>query len=286
MRSESEVAAASTELSPAIEVEGVSVVYHVRRSQRTVGRALKRLFSRGRRGPQRVVALDDVSLSVPRGSIFGVIGRNGAGKSTLLRAIAGIIPPSRGRITVRGEVTPLLSLGVGFNKQLTGRENIVLGTLAAGLRGQEADAAMQEIVEFSELGDFIDYPVRSYSSGIRSRLGFAVASQLDPEILLIDEALSVGDQAFKEKCRVRMEKMCGEGRTVVIVTHGMGTVLEMTSACLWLHEGRVARTGSPQEVVDAYMGFSRASKVGIDEAGTVDAPELDYDDDNSWGEGL
>lgn len=242
-----------------IEVEDVSVVYRVRRARPTV-RSLLRSFLPGKDSLHRIEALRGVFLSVPRGSVLGVIGKNGAGKSTLLRAIAGLIPPSKGRIVVRGQVTPLLSLGVGFNKKLTGRENIILGGLAAGLNASEARERYEDIVGFAELGEFIDYPVQSYSSGMRSRLGFAVAAHLDPEILLIDETLAVGDVAFKEKCSAKLDEMCGEGRTVVIVTHGMGTVLDMASDCLWLHEGRVERLGAPMEVVEAYMRFMRVQR--------------------------
>lgn len=219
---------------------------------------------------QRIDALQGVSVTVPRGAVLGVIGRNGAGKSTLLRAMAGLVPPSEGRIVVRGEVTPLLSLGVGFNTKLTGRENIVLGALATGLDTSEAGKRYEDIVVFAELGKFIDYPVQSYSSGMRSRLGFAVAAHLDPEILLIDETLAVGDAAFREKAEAKMDEMCGQGRTVVIVTHGMGTVLEMASDCLWLHEGRVMKHGPAAEVVEAYMRFTRVQR-----SQAVDDPPLE-----------
>lgn len=243
----------------AIEVRDLSVVYRIRRARPTL-RSLVRGYVSREGSMHRIEALRGVSVAVPRGSVLGVIGKNGAGKSTLLRAIAGLVPPMEGRIVVRGHVTPLLSLGVGFNRKLTGRENIVLGALAAGLDAAEAQERYEDIASFAELGEFIDYPVQSYSTGMRSRLGFAVAAHLDPEILLIDETLAVGDVAFKEKCGAKLEEMCGEGRTVVIVTHGMGTVLDMASDCLWLHEGRVRSHGSPMEVVEAYMRFMRVKR--------------------------
>ncbi len=261
MRSGSEVAETppGAVRDAAIEVQDVSVVYRIRRARPNL-RSLVRGFVSRQGSMHRIEALRGVSVTVPRGSVLGVIGKNGAGKSTLLRAVAGLVPPSDGRIVVRGAVTPLLSLGVGFNAKLTGRENIVLGALASGLDPRGARERYEDIAAFAELGEFIDYPVQSYSSGMRSRLGFAVAAHLDPEILLIDETLAVGDVAFKEKCSAKLDELCGEGRTVVIVTHGMGSVLDMASDCLWLHEGRVREHGSPTEVVESYMRFSRVRR--------------------------
>lgn len=251
---------------PAIAVENLSVVYRLR-SERPTLRSLVRGLTSNNGSMREIHALEDVSFDVPRGSVLGIIGKNGAGKSTLLRAIAGLLPPAEGRITVRGEVTPLLTLGVGFNRELTGRENVVLGALAAGLTETEAKNRFDDIAAFAELGEFIEYPIRSYSSGMSARLGFAVAAHLDPEILLIDETLAVGDGAFKDKCRTKMEELCGEGRTVLLVTHGLGTVLEMASKCLWLHEGRLMRHGSPLETVEAYMRFARIQRSqAIDDA--------------------
>lgn len=249
---------------PAIEVDNLSVVYRFRRARPTL-LSLLRSFASPKSSMQEVRALKGVSVEVAAGKVLGVIGRNGAGKSTLLRAIAGLVPPSRGRIIVRGQVTPLLTLGVGFNKKLTGRENVILGALAAGLDMAEARERYGDIADFAELGEFIDYPVQSYSSGMRARLGFAVAAHLDPEILLIDETLAVGDMAFKEKCQEMLTELCGQGRTVMIVSHGMASVLEMASDCLWLHDGEVRKRGSPREVVEEYMRFMRLSRsAGID----------------------
>lgn len=207
-----------------------------------------------RRKSGRVVeALKGVSFEVPTGSVYGVIGRNGAGKSTLFRTIAGILPPTEGRVTCWGRVTPLLSLGVGFNRGLTGQENILLGGLAVGLDPAEVGRRYPEIVEFAELGEALNYPMRTYSSGMFSRLGFAIAAHLDPEILLIDEALSAGDAKFKEKCFLKITELCERDCTVMIVSHGMQVVRQLADTALWLDRGVVRMVGTGEEVVGTYL---------------------------------
>ena len=181
-----------------------------------------------------------------------MIGRNGAGKSTLFRTIAGILPPTEGRVAVFGRVTPLLSLGVGFNRELTGRENILLGGLAVGLDAREIADRYHEIVDFAELGDALNYPMRTYSSGMFSRLGFAIAAHLDPEILLIDEALAAGDAKFKNKSFDKIRELCERDCTVLLVSHGMQVVKQLADRCLWLE--RAPRMEGPgDEVVGAYL---------------------------------
>jgi teichoic acid transport system ATP-binding protein len=245
--------------SAAIAAEAVTVRYRALAEQ---GRSS---FSAGRFGWQgrsaRIVeALQDVSFTVPGGSVLGVIGRNGAGKSTLLRTIAGILPPSQGRVVVRGQISTLLARGIGCNRELTGRENILLGGLAAGLTYEEVSASFDEISAFTELGEYLDHPVRTYSSGMASRLSFAVAIHLDPDILIVDEALSAGDGGFKEKCARKVRSLCGEGRTMVLVSHGLGSIRELATECLWLHQGRVAEHGPTDDVVSRYMKFCRLSR--------------------------
>ena len=195
-----------------------------------------------------------MSFQVPAGSVYGVIGRNGAGKSTLLRIIAGILPPTAGRVAVWGRVTPLLSLGVGFNRELTGRENILLGGLTAGLTAAEVNANFDRVEEFAGLGDAIDFPMRTYSSGMFGRLAFSVAAHLRPEILLIDEALAAGDAAFKQKSMNKIVELCEhDDCTVLIVSHGLEVVKQLATGCVWLDRGIVRAEGSADEVVAEYM---------------------------------
>jgi ABC-type polysaccharide/polyol phosphate transport system ATPase subunit len=204
-----------------------------------------------------------VSFSVPRGTVLGVIGRNGAGKSTLLRALSGILAPSHGRITIRGNISPLLSVGLGMQGDLTGIENIRLGALAFGHDPRDLPELEASIAEFAELGEYAAYPFRTYSAGMRSRLGFAVAAHLDPDILLIDEALTGGDTKFKVKVEEKMFEMCDDGRTIIIVTHGLSLVREIATSALWLHQGQVSEYGDPDDVVASYMRYCRIEEVNL-----------------------
>jgi ABC-type polysaccharide/polyol phosphate transport system ATPase subunit len=196
-----------------------------------------------------------IDLRIPAGTIHGIVGANGAGKSTLMRSIAGILPPTSGRIEVHGRVSTLLSLGVGFNAALSGRENVVLGGLAAGLSRKEIQARYEEIAEFAELGDFMEMPMRTYSSGMFSRLAFSVAVHMDPDILLIDEALSAGDASFKTKAAAKMSELVTNSRTMFLVSHAMSSVRELCNDCIWLHKGKVMMRGEPNEVIAAYTKF-------------------------------
>ncbi len=202
-----------------------------------------------------VEAVQGFNLDIYNGSVIGVIGANGAGKSTLLRAIAGILPPTEGRITVNGRVSTLLALGVGFNGMLSGRENIVLGCLAAGLTREQIAQRYEVITEFADLGDFIDMPMRTYSSGMYSRLAFSVSIHMDPDILLIDEALSTGDAKFKERSFAKMEELVAQARTIVIVSHALGTVRDLCTEAVWMDKGRLIERGEPGEITDAYLRF-------------------------------
>jgi ABC-type polysaccharide/polyol phosphate transport system ATPase subunit len=243
----------SDPLSVSVQVQNLSVRFRTTHEKSPTLRAsVVRLVKRTRTG-RTIEALKDVSFEVPTGSIYGVIGRNGAGKSTLFRTIAGILPPSEGRIAVFGRVTPLLSLGVGFNRELTGRENILLGGLAVGLDAKEIADRYHEIVVFAELGDALNYPMRTYSSGMFARLGFAISAHLDPEILLIDEALAAGDAKFKNKSFDKIRELCERDCTVMLVSHGMQVVKQLAERCLWLDRGVARMEGPGDEVVGAYL---------------------------------
>jgi ABC-type polysaccharide/polyol phosphate transport system ATPase subunit len=239
----------------AIKVENLSVTYRTSVEKRPTLKSAITRMGRGERTVHEIEALRDVSFEVPHGAVLGLVGANGAGKSTLVRTVAGILPPTEGRVEVDGRVSTLLALGVGFNRDLTGRENVVLGGLAAGLAREQLAEKYDEIAEFAELGDFMDLPMRTYSSGMYGRLAFSVAVHMDPDILLIDEALSVGDARFKRKSFAKMRELCAEARTIVLVTHALGSVRELCSEALWLHKGRIAMTGEPDSVVEAYTQF-------------------------------
>jgi ABC-2 type transport system ATP-binding protein/lipopolysaccharide transport system ATP-binding protein len=203
-------------------------------------------------------ALDGVSLEVRQGEIFGIVGRNGAGKSTLLKVVSRVLVPTRGRVRLRGRVSPLLELGAGFHPELTGRENVFLNGTLLGHQSRDIEAHMEGILEFSELGGFIDAPLRTYSSGMWARLGFAVASAWRPEILIIDEVLGVGDEAFQRKCQARMQEFRSTGTTTLLVTHSMDTVLALCHYAAWLEHGKVLSTGPAAQVVADYRASQSA----------------------------
>jgi len=199
-----------------------------------------------------VEALNDVTFTVRAGSMLGVIGRNGSGKTTLLRILAGIFAPDEGHVRIEGRIAPLLALGTGFHPDLTGRENAKVELLVLGIPRREIDRYIDEIITFSELGDFIDVPMRMYSSGMAMRLAFAAATSIDFDILLVDEALAVGDAAFTAKCLARTEGYLRAGKIIVFVTHNMAGVLKRCDTALWLDHGNVAAFGPAAEVVAAY----------------------------------
>jgi len=213
-------------------------------------------FLRRRRSRQYVEALRDVSFRVPEGTVLGIIGPNGSGKSTLLRLIAGIYRPTSGRIVVNGRVSVLLNLGLGFHPELSGRENIMIGGLATGLSRREINRAFDEIVQFAELEEFIDAPVRTYSSGMYMRLAFSVAVNVDPDILLLDEVLAVGDAQFAEKSRARIEEFRRAGKTLLFVSHDLTTVEDWCHQAVWLDHGGVQAFGNAAEVVARYRDRS------------------------------
>jgi len=237
----------------AIRVEDLYVTFKSSREGRSTLRGALVGMPRRNKQAQLVQALRSVSFDVPTGAVYGIIGRNGAGKTTLLRCIAGILQPTYGSVTVWGRVTPLLSLGLCFNRELTGRENILLGGLASGLSSEQVLDHSGEIEEFAGLGDAIDFPMRTYSSGMFGRLAFSVAAHLKPEILLIDEALAAGDAAFKLKSMGKIVQLCEQDCTVLIVSHGLEVVKALAERCVWLDRGVVHYEGPADEVVAAYM---------------------------------
>jgi ABC-type polysaccharide/polyol phosphate transport system ATPase subunit len=249
---------------PAIEVEGLSTSYRIHVGAASAWSGFLDLVRRTSATDRVVPAVRDVTFEVEKGSVMCIIGRNGAGKSTLLRCLAGILAPEKGRVTARGRITSLLSVGIGMNPKLTGRENIRLGGLAIGLEERRLDEITGDIAEFAQLGEYIDYPVDTYSMGMRSRLGFSVAAHLDPEILLIDEALTGGDSKFKDLVADKMTEMCSGGRTIVLVTHGLTAVLEMATTAMWMHQGRLVELGDPDDVVASYMRYCRLADLRMD----------------------
>ncbi|MDQ6670156.1 MAG: ABC transporter ATP-binding protein [Chloroflexota bacterium] len=252
---------------PVITLAGLGVRYRVPRNG---VRSIKEFLVLALRGELRFDdfwALEDVDLRVGRGERLGVIGRNGAGKSTLLQVIAGVLRPSAGSADIRGRVAPLLQLGAGFDLELSGRENVFLNGALLGLRRAQIKARFDAIVEFAELQDFIDAPLRTYSTGMAARLGFAVATECEPDILLLDEILSVGDEAFQEKSVERLRDFTKRGTTMIIVTHSSDFVLRECTRAVWIHDKHIAADGDPHNVVDDYHhflhGFEDAANVAV-----------------------
>src|SRR5262249_28517273 len=237
---------------PVIDLRDVSVSYRVPQERvRTFKEHLIRLL-RGRVVIEELHALSHVNLQVRRGEAVGIIGRNGAGKTTLMKVIARVLRPTSGRVTVRGVVAPL-ELGPGFDGELTGRENVFLNGAIMGRSRKEMQRRLADIVGFAELEHFIDAPLRTYSTGMVMRLAFSVATDLQPEILLVDEVLSVGDIEFQQKCVARMEEFLRRGATLVLVSHSPQQVSELCRRAVWIHEGRVVMEGSSADVVGAFV---------------------------------
>ena len=223
-------------------------------------KARLKTVGRGKKHTRVVRALNDVSIDVHYGTVLGIIGSNGAGKSSLMRVISGIVPPSQGRIEVYGSVSTLLALGVGFNPAMTGRDNVYLGGLAAGMSREEIDTNFDAIAEFSEMGEAIDAPMRTYSSGMYARLAFSVAAVVEPDILIIDEALSTGDAKFKEKSLNRIKELRSADRALILVSHALATIEDICNEVVWLNKGTLMMRGKPSEVIAAYRDFVDARK--------------------------
>lgn len=262
---------------PVIQLEDVTVEYSVSHEPiRTFKEYAIRLIQ-GRIRHDEFRALDSVSLEINQGEVFGIIGHNGAGKSTLLKVVSRVLNPTRGRIVVTGRVAPLLELGAGFHPELSGRENVFLNGTLLGFSHAEMESLFDGIVEFAELGDFIEAPLRTYSTGMGVRLGFAVATASRPDILIVDEVLAVGDEAFQEKCAARITEFRQSGTTVLLVTHDTRTVLGMCDRAVWLDHGRVGAVGAVEEVVAAYhdasqRGFRRQTARSVAKKAQVSKP--------------
>ena len=244
----------------AVRIEDVAVDYRLEMDRPT---SLKEYaIRRIRRDIQSeyVSALAGVSMEIRAGEVFGVIGRNGAGKSTLLKVISKIVMPTRGRVRVWGPVVSLLGIGAGFHEELTGRENIYLYSAILGRTSTSTSALVDAIIEFAELSDFIHSPVRVYSTGMKARLGFAIAMADRPSILLVDEVLAVGDEQFQKKCQQRFNDFQSQGTTIVIVSHSMRAIETMCGRAVWLTDGRVGGLGKAEEVVHAYHDYLSRTK--------------------------
>jgi ABC-2 type transport system ATP-binding protein len=268
--------------APALEVADVSKKFRLYRERPT---SLKARVLHSRMRAEDFWALRDVSFHVPQGSSLGLIGHNGSGKTTLLKIVAGILRPTSGLVRERGRLAALLELGAGFHPELTGRENVYLNASFLGLSSRETDAAYEAIVAFAELQDFMDNQVKFYSSGMLVRLGFAVAVHVDPEVLLIDEVLAVGDEAFQAKCLDRIGQFQRDGRTIVLVTHALDTVTQICDRAVMLHHGEVHSAGAPADVVREmrHVLLGTTDPGFVPEEGTrqaeIDGVEL------SWGSG-
>lgn len=242
---------------PAVELAGVSLSYRIPKEavQTFKEYAIRKLQGRIEHG--ELVALRDATLSIAPGERVGVVGPNGAGKSTLFRVIARVRRPTRGRVVVRGRVAPLLELGLGFHGELTGRENVVLHGAVMGHSRRDMERRMDAIAEFAELEAFLDAPLRTYSTGMAARLAFAVATDVDPDILLVDEALAVGDERFQAKCHARMAGFHERGKTFLLVSHSLPEIVANCSRAIWISGGHVVQDGPAAEVCAAYHAWAQ-----------------------------
>jgi ABC-2 type transport system ATP-binding protein/lipopolysaccharide transport system ATP-binding protein len=251
------VEAQMTQSEHAIHLEDVSVRYRV--PSERIGTFKEYLIRWLKRQVQmrKFWALKGITMDVGRGEIFGIVGDNGAGKSTLLKVIARVLRPTKGRVVVSGNVAPLLELGAGFHPELTGQENIFLNGALLGFSRREMLDKFDQIVDFSELGEFINAPIRTYSSGMYARLGFSVATASNPDVLLIDEILGVGDETFQKKCEARISDYCRRGTSILLVSHNMATIEAICQRAAWLDHGEMKLMGEPGAVVDAYRHKER-----------------------------
>lgn len=236
----------------AIEVKNVQKTFNVYLDKsNTLKESIVSIFKRNKKEKREV--LKNVNLNINKGEAVALIGTNGSGKSTLLKLMTRIIYPNKGSIKINGKLTSLLELGAGFHPDFSGRENIYFNASIFGLTKKEIDSRIDQIIEFSELGSYIDNPVRTYSSGMYMRLAFSVAINVDADILLIDEILAVGDQHFQDKCIAKMKELRSEGKTMVFVTHSMGQVKELCTRAVWLCDGNIKMDGTTENVVDVYL---------------------------------
>ena len=244
----------------AVSVKDLGLTYTTSIDKKPTLKARLKTVGRGKKHTRVVRALNEINVDVHYGTVLGIIGSNGAGKSSLMRVISGIVPPTQGRIEVFGSVSTLLALGVGFNPSMTGRDNVYLGGLAAGMSRDEIDKNFDAIADFSELGEAIDAPMRTYSSGMFARLAFSVAAVVEPDILIIDEALSTGDAKFKEKSLNRIKELRTSDRALILVSHALATIEDICNEVIWLNKGKLMMRGKPSEVIAAYREFVDARK--------------------------
>ncbi|MGH8872192.1 MAG: ABC transporter ATP-binding protein [Acidimicrobiia bacterium] len=240
-------------MTPAIEVDNASLAFQLTRDRAGTLKEFAIQSVQRKVKKEQLWAVRDVTFKVAPGEVLGVIGPNGAGKSTLMKMVARVLPPTEGRVVVRGVVAPMIELGAGFNPEMTAYENIILYGTLLGRTPNQMRERVGSICDWADLNDFIDVPTRSYSSGMLARLGFSVATDIHPEVLVVDEVLSVGDAAFQEKSKHRMMEMIDKGAAVLFVSHDLGTVRELSDRVLWLDHGAVQGVGEPAEVVSAYQ---------------------------------
>jgi ABC-type polysaccharide/polyol phosphate transport system ATPase subunit len=246
---------AEPEITTSVFLKDVSVAYRVPTER--IGTIKEYLIKkvRGKVQHKHFYALQDINLNVEQGEIFGIIGRNGAGKSTLLKVISRVLSPTNGRVWIKGVVAPLLELGAGFHPELTGLENVYLNGTLLGHTRQEITEKLDSILAFSEIGDFINAPIRTYSSGMVARLGFSVATAWEPDILILDEVLSVGDAAFRAKCSERMLNLIKGKSTVLLVTHSSSLIAELCTRAILLDHGKIISSGNGADISDQYMSM-------------------------------
>ncbi len=274
---------------PLIQLNNVSKRFRLHREkQRSIQDGFIRIFQNRRSAQEYFWPLRDVSLSIYPGDSVGVLGPNGSGKSTMLKLINGILEPTSGKITLRGQIASLLELGAGFHHDLTGRENIFLNGSVYGVSRTEMHDQLDSIIEFAELGDFIDTPVKHYSSGMYVRLGFSVAIHTDPDVLVVDEVLTVGDQVFQQKCLERIHELKGNGVAIVLVSHSLAEVERLCDRAVWLQNGLLRADGVASQVVDEYLAFSNDRYYQMRRTRDGRTLDREFDFDNSekrWGTG-
>ena len=258
-------------MAASVEVHGLSKRFRVFHERNPF---LKTSLLRGRRARwEDFWALQDVDFTVEQGQAFGIVGHNGSGKSTLLKCLTGILRPDRGTVRIHGSMSAMLELGAGFHPDLSGRENVFLNGALLGMSKKELTRRFDEIVDFAGIEEFIDQPVRNYSTGMTVRLGFAIAINVDPDVLIIDEILAVGDAEFQAKCRDKISDFRAKKKTIVLVSHGLGDVLGLCDVALWLDHGRARAIGNPADIVDDYTGVAREGRA------------VEHSDATRWGSG-
>ena len=244
-----------------VSVEHVTMEFKITKDKiDTLKEYVIRTLKRNKQEKEKIRVLDDISFKVYKGDKLGILGFNGAGKSTLLKILAGIYEPTSGNIQIKGKIAPLLELGAGFDKNYTGRNNIYLNGAFLSMKKDFLDSKFDEIVEFSELGEYIEYPVKNYSSGMRAKLGFSIATLVEPDILIVDEILSVGDIKFRKKSSQKINEMMSEGVTVLLVSHSIGQIRKICDKCIWIDNGKLIMQGDANEVCDAYVENAEGKK--------------------------